>query len=105
METPTRTRPVRLTQLVARHRSDILLLAKAHGATNVRIFGSVTKPDAMVHNDLDLLIDLEPGRGLFDRIALIQELGDLLGFSVDVVTESSLHPRIRREVLRSARPL
>ena len=59
----------------------------------------------MVHNDLDLLIDLEPGRGLFDRIALIQELGDLLGFSVDVVTESSLHPRIRREVLRSARPL
>jgi predicted nucleotidyltransferase len=51
---------------------------------------------------VDVLIDMEEGRSLLDRIALKQDLEDLLGCKVDVVTEKSLHPRLREKVLREA---
>ncbi len=54
---------------------------------------------------LDILVELEAGRSLLDRIALIQDLEDLLGIEVDVVTERSVHRDLRDEILRSAQPL
>jgi hypothetical protein len=45
---------------------------------------------------------MEPGRSLVDHVALKQDLEDLLGWDVDVVTETSLHPRNREKVLREA---
>jgi len=84
------------------HRAEILQLAREHGAYNVRLFGSVARGDDQPDSDLDLLVDMEPGRSLLDHIALQQDLEDLLGREVDVVTESSLHPRLRDRVLREA---
>jgi len=54
---------------------------------------------------LDLLVDLDPDRSLLDLIAMQQDLGDLLGLRVDVVTERSLSPYIRDAVLKDAIPL
>jgi len=45
---------------------------------------------------------MEPGRSLVDHVALKQDLEGLLGCDVDVVTEQSLHPRLRDRVLREA---
>ena len=45
---------------------------------------------------------LEPGRSLLDRIAIKQELEDLLGREVDVVTEDAVSPYIREQVLKEA---
>jgi len=42
------------------------------------------------------------GRSLIDHVALKQDLEELLGCEVDVVTERSLNPRIREQVLREA---
>jgi predicted nucleotidyltransferase len=91
--------------LVKRHRNAIMRLAQVHGARNVRIFGSVARASTHSDSDLDLLIDLEPGRSLLDRVALIQDLEELLGIPVDVVTTKGLHPSIRDEVLLQAQPL
>jgi len=86
-------------------REEILHLAARHGARNVRIFGSVARGEARPDSDVDVLVDLEPGRSLFDLGGLLMDLQDLLGCRVDVVTEQGLRPRIRERVLREAVPL
>lgn len=88
-----------------RHRAEILQLCEKHGATNVAIFGSVARGDARPDSDIDLLIDLDPSKSLLDHIRLQNELEDLLGVKVDVVTRRGLHPLIHDAVLREAMPV
>ena len=71
----------------------------------MRIFGSVARGDADEQSDLDLLVDMKAGRSLFDLGGLLVDLEELLGCSVDVVTEKGLRDRIRGRVLREAVPL
>ncbi len=79
--------------------------AARHGARNVRVFGSVARGTAAKNSDLDLLVDMEPGRDLFDLVALKREMEEALGLKVDVLTENSLSPHLRERVLREAVPL
>ncbi|MBN1555275.1 MAG: nucleotidyltransferase family protein [Phycisphaerae bacterium] len=83
-------------------RERILEIARRHGASHVRIFGSVSRGRATQASDIDLLVTMAPDRSLLDRIALIHELEDLLRNPVDVVNERALHPEIRDEVLAEA---
>ncbi len=92
-------------ELLKHKREEILQLAARHGAFNVRVFGSVARGDAGAKSDVDFLVDLEPGRSLFDLGGLLMDLQDLLGRTVDVVTEKGLRQRIRDRVLEEARPL
>jgi predicted nucleotidyltransferase len=96
---------VPIAYLLQTHREDILQLAKEHGVSNVRVFGSVARDEATSSSDLDLLIDLNPERSLLDRIGFMQDLEDLLGIRVHVVTEKGLHPMMRDAVLDDARAL
>ncbi len=82
----------------------LIATAARHGARNVRVFGSVARGTATEDSDLDLLVDFEPGRNLFDLVGLKQEIEEALGGrkKVDVVTENALSPRIRERVLREA---
>lgn len=83
-------------------RDEIESVALAHGATRVRVFGSVARGDASSSSDLDLLVDLDEGRGLFDLGALLMDLQDLLGCEIDVATERGLRPRVAARVLADA---
>jgi predicted nucleotidyltransferase len=96
---------MKINELLKVKRDDILRLAAQHGASNVRIFGSVARGEARPDSDIDVLVVLEPGRSLIDHVALKQDLEDLLGIEVDVVTEKGLHELIREDVLREAVPL
>ena len=91
--------------LLELRREEILRIAAKHGASNVRVFGSVARGEAGPESDVDLLIELEPGRTLLDHAALFQDLEDILSLKVDVVNERALHHRIREQVLREATPL
>jgi len=93
------------TELLKAKRDEILRTAIKHGASNVRIFGSVVRGEADAASDIDLLVDVEPGRTLFDLGELIFDLQELLGHDVDLVTEKGLHTRIRERVLKEAIPL
>ncbi len=86
-------------------REEILRIASRHGASNLRIFGSVARGDAEPESDVDFLVNLEPGRSLLDHAALLLDLEKLLGCKVDVITERGLKERIRDRVLREALPL
>lgn len=94
-----------LSELFTHKRDEMLLIAARYGARNVRIFGSVARGEARPGSDVDVLVDLEPGRSLLDLGGLLMELQELLGCGVDVVTEQGLRPRIRERVLREAVPL
>ena len=60
--------------MVRGKRGRLLDLAARHGARNVRVFGSVARGEADPASDLDLLVDLEPGRSLIDLGALLADL-------------------------------
>lgn len=83
----------------------ILEIADRYGAYNVRVFGSVARGEAHPDSDIDILVDMEPGRSLFDLGGLLFDLQQLLGVDVDVVTENGLRSRIRERVLNEAVPL
>jgi hypothetical protein len=94
-----------MKELVSARRLEILDIANRYGAKNVRLFGSVARGDESLESDIDLLVELEPDRSLFDLGGLLFELQDLLGVHVDVVTEKGLRSRIRERVLGEAIPL
>ena len=94
-----------LLETLQSQKAQILEIADKYGASNIRVFGSVARGEANGDSDIDLLVDLEPGRSLLDHIGLIQDLADLLGRSVDVATPSALHERIKDRVMQDAVPL
>ncbi len=94
-----------IDDLLKDKRDAILKIASRHGAKNVRVFGSVARGQARSDSDVDFLVDLEPGRSLFDLGGLLMDLQDLLERKVDVVTESSIYWLLRRRILKEARPL
>jgi uncharacterized protein len=92
-------------EAILAHREEILHIAARHGATNVRVFGSVARGTAGPESDLDLLVDVGPDTSSWFPGGLMADLEDLLGCHVDVATEKTLHRRIRDRVLTEARPL
>lgn len=79
-------------ELLHEKREDTLRVASKRGEADAK-------------SDIDLLVDLEPGRSLFDLGRLLMDLQNLLGHEVDVVTERGLRERIRERVLKEAIPL
>ena len=92
-------------QLLLSRREEVLRLATAHGARRVLLFGSLARGEEREGSDVDLLVEMEEGRSLLDLGGLQQALEELLGLPVDVVTEGSLPPRLRQQVLAEAVPL
>ncbi|MCH8826326.1 MAG: nucleotidyltransferase family protein [Chloroflexi bacterium] len=94
-----------MKMLLDRHRNEILALAKMRGARNIRVFGSVARDEATTDSDVDILVDMEPGRSLLDLTGLQLDLEELLGRDVDVVTENGLRPYLKDRVLAEATPI
>lgn len=94
-----------LREVLRSHRDEILRLAQKHGASNVRVFGSVARGEADEKSDVDFLVAFDPGRSLMDHAALLVDLEALLGRRVDVVSEKCLRPRVRQIALAEAVPV
>lgn len=93
-----------LVGLRARRR-EILAYAAEHGARNVRVFGSTARGEAEASSDVDLLVEMEPGRNLLDLVGFWQDLEDLLGSHVDVLTDGGVSPHMRDRIFAEAVPL
>jgi len=91
-----------IEEILREKRDDILRIAARHGASNVRVFGSVARGEASAQSDVDFLVELERGRSLLDHAALMVDLESLLGRRVDVATERGLKPRVREHILQEA---
>jgi len=82
-------------------RDQIIALAARHRASNVRVFGSVARGDATPDSDIDFLVTFEDGASLYDLSGLWQDLQELIGHSVDVVSDhAGLRDRFRQRITR-----
>ena len=91
--------------LIEKKREEILNIAAKHGAHNVRIIGSVARYEDDPNSDIDMLVELEPGRTLLDHSAMILELEELLDIKVDIASDRGLRDRIKRRIMEEAVPL
>jgi uncharacterized protein len=92
-------------RVMRRRRRQLLDAARVRGVRRVRVFGSLARGEAVPGSDVDLLVDLEPGRTLLVLVAFRREAQETLGVPVDVATPDMLKERIRAEVLSEAVPL
>ena len=90
---------------VRRRREEIERVSRRYGARDVRIFGSVARGDDSPDSDLDVLVKFEAGRSLLDLVGIQQDLEELLGCRVDVVSEGGISPHLEGRILADAVPL
>ena len=96
MSTPT------IDDTVREKREAIIRIAASHGATQVRLIGSVARGEARPDSDIDLLVTWNEGTSLLDQAALVLELEPLLGRKVDIASDGWIKPSIREAVYRDA---
>ncbi len=73
--------------------------------TKLRVFGSLARGEAGPESDIDLLVDLRPGRTLVDLAGFRREATEILDLPVDVATADMLKERVRGEAVAEALPL
>ncbi|QJB28394.1 nucleotidyltransferase family protein [Limnospira fusiformis] len=93
---------MKLKDELQQRRDEILAVAQQHGAFNVRIFGSVARGEEQEDSDIDFLVEMNSNCSLLDRIALIQDLEDLLNRKVDVTTVKGLRDYLRERIINQA---
>ena len=96
---------MRPSQALSQHRDAICLAAARYRVANPRVFGSALRGDDNDGSDLDLLVEALPGTTLLDLGGLQDELQELLGVSVDVLTLKDLPIKFRDIVAQEAQPV
>lgn len=79
---------------IRRYAPTIRKIASRHGGSNVRIVGSVARGKARHSSDVDLLMDVASGTGLFEIARMEDELADSLPWRVDVITSGAIRGRL-----------
>lgn len=83
----------------------MLPVLKKAGVLRSALFGSYVRGEAQNASDIDVLIEFPKGKSLLDLVRLEQELEDVLGKEVDLVSYNGLHPRLRESILRDQIPI
>lgn len=94
-----------MVDLIHAKQEQILRLARRHGVTGVRVFGSMARGDAGPRSDVDLLVEVGAEPSAWFPDGLVAELEELLGRRVQVVTERGLDELLRERVLEEPIPL
>jgi predicted nucleotidyltransferase len=82
-------------------REEIARVARAHGAADIRLFGSVARDEADEASDVDFLVTPAAVTPPFFPGALIVALEDLLGHSVQITLSTPrMSERLRRAIAR-----
>ena len=93
---------MRPSQILAERRDRVLALARARGASVVRVFGSVAKGLDQPGSDVDLLVNMPADTSLLRIVELQIEIEDVLGVKVDLCTERELPSEFKSQVLAEA---
>ena len=91
-----------IDKVLSSRREEILRVAEHYGARDVRVFGSRARDEARPDSDFDILVTVGEHTSLLDIVAIKQDLEDLLGATVHIVTEDAISPYMREQVMREA---
>lgn len=94
-----------IDEIIGDKREGILRLAAEHGASNVRVFGSVARGEARPDSDIDLLITFPENRSIFDLVGLWLDMKDLMGRDVSLIADAIDDKRFLNRILKDAVPL
>jgi predicted nucleotidyltransferase len=75
------------------------------GVSNLSVFGSTAKNQGKKKSDVDILVELDPKKGMFGFISLKEYLESILHCDVDLVTKNALHPALKERILRDAKQI
>lgn len=89
-------------EILQAKRRDLLEIARRHGVTSIRVFGSVARGEDSPESDVDFLVTTGPEVSSWFPAGLVLDLQELLGRRIDVVTENGLNPLLRDQVLAEA---
>ncbi len=91
-----------VADVIGAKRGAIKEIAAKHGASDVRLIGSVARGEARPESDVDLLVTSSEGTSLLAQAALKLELERLLGRKVDIASDGWVKPGIRESIYRDA---
>jgi predicted nucleotidyltransferase len=87
-----------LKMLTEKQHHIIINILNPFGPNRIGIFGSFARNEEQRDSDLDILVNFSKPINLLDIIGLEQELAEKLGIKVDLVTERSVHPKIKKYI-------
>lgn len=74
-------------------------LLEKYYVKNIGVFGSYARNEQTTHSDVDILVEFSGPVG-WRFIDLKNELEELLGLKVDLVTKNALKPQMKDDILR-----
>ncbi len=80
-------------------RKQTVPILRRYGVKRASVFGSFARGDNKKKSDVDLLVEVPP-MGLLEFVGLKQDLEERLGRRVDLVSYRSVHPVLKRHILR-----
>ena len=77
----------------------ILVISEKHNVRKIAVFGSIVRGTSNDDSDIDILIEFEGKKSLFDLVRFEEELELVLQRKVEVITYKSLHPLLEERIL------
>jgi len=84
------------------NKDKILSIAKNNGISKISVFGSTIRGEDTVDSDIDFLVEIDDDCSLFNIIRFKQEVEDIVGRKVDVVTDQSVHWTLKEQIINEA---
>lgn len=80
-------------------------ILRKHGVDRAGIFGSYTRGEMKPNSDLDILVRFKGKKSLLDLVELKADLEECLDMKVDLLTYNSLHPLLKKKILREEKAI
>ena len=81
----------------------LINILKKYGVKKIEIFGSYARGEANAENDLDVIVEFEQRKSLFELVGIEQELEKHLGIKIDLLTEASISPYLIERIKKESR--
>ncbi len=78
---------------------------RQHGIKHASVFGSVSRGDDNSKSDVDLLVRLGKPIGLVGFVGLVNEIEEMLGRKVDLLTEGGMNKFIEPYILQDLKTI
>lgn len=78
----------------------IIPVLRKHDVVRAGLFGSFARGDVKKRSDVDILVEFDGRKSLLDLAGLEIELENKLERKVDVLTYNSIHPLLRKRIMK-----